>query len=129
MRSLVVVGLLGILCLMNNQGVHAHQGAGFGVKGEGASLEFDPTVIPAKQMHGFVQMKEHCVKCHTQERIVRCLQNCYAKGLDYDKVLREIIGKKLRLAGAGLDKEDGRTILEFLLTMYRVEVKAHDKLK
>ena len=107
----------------------AHEGAGFAYKGEGASLEFDPKAIPAKMKPAYEQLREHCTKCHTQERIVRCLQDCYVYGKDYEKTLREIIGRKLRLTGSDLSKAEGKSILELLLTMYRFEVTEHDKKK
>lgn len=125
MKRVVVVALLVLALGME---ALAHQGAGFGYKGEGPTLEFDPQKLPARLLPGYNLLKENCTKCHTQERIVRHLQDNVSKGADYETILKALIMRKLRMSG-GISKADGKTILDFLWTLYQLEMLEHAKLK
>jgi cytochrome c553 len=129
MKYYMAVSAFVTLCLVNGAEVMAHKGAGFDVSGEGATLAFDPQSVPAKQKQGYAKMLEHCIKCHDQERIVKYLQNCPTNGQDGEKLLQSLIAKKVRMTGANLTREEGKSILEFLVAMYQTEVKAHRKIK
>ena len=118
-------GIAVVLLLALGQGGQAHEGAGFGYMVKNIALEFDPATVPAKHQAGYRLMVENCTRCHNQERIVRCLQDCYNQGLDYEKTLREVIGKKIRLAGSDVTREEGKNILEFLIAMYQIETREH----
>jgi hypothetical protein len=128
MKRLVVV-LAGLVCaLFFTVQVEAHQGAGFGFKGEGATLEIDPAALQKHLLPGYNLLKANCTKCHTQERIVRHLQDNVSRGTDYEPILKALIMKKLRMS-SGLSKTDGKAIMDFLLTLYQIEMLEHAKLK
>lgn len=103
----------------------AHMGAGFPVKGTADTLEIDPALLPQKLMQGYRLYKETCTVCHSQERIVRHLQDSYSKGADYEADLKKVIARKIRMAGSDVSTEEGKEIWRFLLTLFRLEVKKH----
>ena len=129
MGRLVGVMLVLAIFAITSARVAAHEGAGFGFRVKDSALEFDPQAVPADHFPGYKLVKEKCTKCHNQERIVRCLQDCYNYGKDYEISLRELISRKIRLVGSNVSKEEGKSILEFLMAMYKVEVKEHSKKK
>ena len=123
----VMVAVL-LVTLVSVTVAQAHKGAGFGYSGEGATLQIEPADLPAHLLPDFNLMKKHCTKCHTQERIVRHLQDNISRGTDYEPILKALIMKKLRMS-SGLSKADGKTIMDFLLTLYQLEMLEHTKLK
>lgn len=129
MKYFIAASAFVTLCLANGAEVMAHKGAGFDVMGEGDALVFDPKSVPANQKLGYTLMLEHCNKCHNQERIVKYLQNITTNGQDGEKLLQSLIAKKVRMTGTKLNKGEGKSILEFLLALYQIEVKAHSKIK
>jgi hypothetical protein len=83
----------------------------------------EPVSIPAdrsgRQVEAVALMKKYCTTCHTESRILDSLQALHRDQHDsYEKSVRSIVVKKIRLTGGEISHRDGKKILEYLVSLY-----------
>lgn len=73
----------------------------------------------AKQLEAAALVKKHCTTCHTESRILDKLKAMHKDQHDsFEKSVKSIIVKKIRLTGGEINHRDGKKILEYLANLY-----------
>ena len=63
-------------------------------------------------------VKKHCTGCHSEVRIMTALQ-AMQREQGYDKELRSIILRKIRLTNGGISRQDGKKIIDYLVAIWQ----------
>jgi len=64
-------------------------------------------------------VRQHCIKCHSESRIMNALQAMHgSQDSGYDKEVKSIISKKIRLTNGDISRQDGRKIIEYLVSIW-----------
>lgn len=115
MRKVVIVLLA--LCL---SAVPAH--GKLAVIGKGAAMRLDPATLPAHQRAVYERiLREKCVTCHTQERILIAVKTGIApiSGLPFNKTSAKRYGvKMMRKIDSGMTSteiKEAVSLMEYLL--------------
>lgn len=83
----------------------------------------EKTCIDAKgftkeQVDGSELVKKFCTSCHTESRVYSTLKEMRRDStLDYDKNVRSIVLKKLRMTSGQISRQDSKKILEYLVKL------------
>jgi hypothetical protein len=73
----------------------------------------------AKQSEAVALLKKHCTTCHTESRVMDTLKAMHTSQHDsYEKRVKSIVIKKIRLTGGEISHRDGKKILEYLVSLY-----------
>lgn len=84
--------------------------------GESVSIPADRS---GRQSEAVALIKKYCTTCHTESRILDSLQALHSEQRDiYEKNVRSIVVKKIRLTGGEISHRDGKKILEYLVSLY-----------
>lgn len=70
------------------------------------------------QVEGDALVKKFCTTCHTESRIMdslKLMRREHAHG--FEKNVKSIVVKKIRLTGGEISHRDGKKILEYLVAM------------
>jgi len=79
---------------------------------------FDGKNFTRAQVEGNELVKKFCTTCHTESRIFNKLKELHAdRDVDYEKDVKSIVVKKIRLTGGSISHKDGKKILEYLVTL------------
>lgn len=80
---------------------------------------------PAKSFNGIsprdveadLLVKQHCTKCHSESRIMNALQSMQtSQSGNYDKEVKSIISRKIRLTNGDISRQDGKKIIDYLVS-------------
>ena len=63
-------------------------------------------------------VKKHCTGCHSEVRIMTALQ-AMQREQGYDKELKSIILRKIRLTNGGISRQDGKKIIDYLVAIWQ----------
>lgn len=75
-------------------------------------------MVPKKFIEGDVLVKKYCTTCHTEGRVMESLKRLRKeRDGDYAQSVRSIVVKKIRLTGGEISRQDGKKILEYLVTL------------
>jgi len=63
-------------------------------------------------------VKKFCIKCHTESRVMDSLKLIRREHADdFEKSVKSIVVKKIRLTGGEISHRDGKKILEYLVAL------------
>jgi hypothetical protein len=75
--------------------------------------------VAVQMSEGGALVKKFCTTCHTESRILDKLKAMHSDQHDsYEKSVKSIVVKKIRLTGGGITHRDGKKILEYLVGLY-----------
>lgn len=75
-------------------------------------------VLSPKQLEADVLVKKFCTTCHTESRIIDKLRLMRSeRDENYERNVKSIVVKKIRLTGGKISHQDGKKILEYLVTL------------
>lgn len=75
--------------------------------------------LSLQQREGDALVKKFCTTCHTEGRIMDKLQVLRRDEHDgFEKSVKSIVVKKIRLTGGEINHRDGKKILEYLVSLY-----------
>jgi hypothetical protein len=75
-------------------------------------------VIPQSDVEADFLIKQHCTKCHSESRIMSALQSMQnSQDGNYDKEIKNIISSKIRLTNGNISRQDGKKIIEYLVSV------------
>lgn len=78
----------------------------------------DANRFTKEQVEGNELVKKFCTSCHTENRVFSKLQELQKdNALNYEKNVRNIVIKKIRMASGEISRQDGRKILEYLVAL------------
>ncbi len=66
---------------------------------------------------GDALVKKYCTTCHTEGRIMDKLKELRRERESYEKNLKSIVVKKIRLTGGDISHREGKMILEYLASL------------
>jgi len=80
--------------------------------------EMNPCVngVSQKDTEGNLLVRQHCTNCHSENRIMSALQAMH--GGQYDKEVKNIISRKIRLTNGDIPRQDGKKIIEYLVSIW-----------
>jgi hypothetical protein len=85
-----------------------------------APLNKDVKEIPQKEVEGNLLVKQHCTKCHSESRIMNALQSMHSsRDKEYEKEVKNIISRKIRLTNGDISRQDGKRLIEYLLAVWQ----------
>jgi len=65
-------------------------------------------------------IKQHCTKCHSESRIMNALQSMHSgRDENYEKEVKSIISRKIRLTNGDISRQDGKRIIEYLIAIWQ----------
>jgi len=63
-------------------------------------------------------IKQHCTKCHSESRIMTAMQSTLSsRDENYEKEIKGIISRKIRLTNGDISRQDGKKIIEYLVAV------------
>jgi hypothetical protein len=99
-------------------------GTGFAGETSATASSFEGTKVlvqkglPRELVEGDALVKKHCTGCHTEGRIMTALQAMNGEQTEvYEKQLKSIILRKIRMTNGGISRQDGKKIIEYLATL------------
>lgn len=64
-------------------------------------------------------VNKHCTSCHSAARIMTTLQAMHtAKDEHYEKEVKNIIARKIRMTNGEISRQDGRKIMDYLISVW-----------
>lgn len=69
------------------------------------------------QVEGDALVKKYCTTCHTEGRIMDKLKELRREQESFEKNLKSIVVKKIRLTGGEISHREGKKILEYLTSL------------
>jgi mono/diheme cytochrome c family protein len=67
-------------------------------------------------------VKKHCTGCHTEGRIMAALQTMQRdQSENYEKQLKSIIARKIRLTNGDISRQDGKKIMDYLVGIRQLQ--------
>ena len=93
-----------------------------GLPGKPAPLEIklnsNINGTPQRDVEADLLIKQHCTKCHSESRIMNALQSMQNRqNENYDKEVKSIISRKIRLTNGDISRQDGKKIIEYLVAV------------
>jgi len=65
-------------------------------------------------------VKKHCTGCHTEGRIMSALQAMHSEQAEtFDKQMKSIILRKIRLTNGSISRQDGKKIIDYLCAIWQ----------
>jgi mono/diheme cytochrome c family protein len=65
-------------------------------------------------------VKKHCTGCHTEGRIMTALQAMRSEQAEnFDKQMKSIILRKIRLTNGSISRQDGKKIIDYLVAIWQ----------
>jgi mono/diheme cytochrome c family protein len=65
-------------------------------------------------------VKKHCTGCHTEGRIMNAMQAMRGEQAEnFEKQMKSIILRKIRLTNGNISRQDGKKIIEYLFTVWQ----------
>jgi len=65
-------------------------------------------------------VKKHCTGCHSEGRIMNKLQAMHGEqDENYEKEVKAIILRKIRMTNGDISRQDGKKIMEFLVAVWQ----------
>jgi hypothetical protein len=81
-------------------------------------IELVETSLPPEMIEGYNLFKDHCVKCHPQERAIGFIKDCrFDNNQNYLSNIKVTVMKKIRMSGGEISKSEGKKIYEFLTAL------------
>lgn len=75
--------------------------------------------IAQRDVEADILIKQHCTKCHSESRIMNALQSMHSsRDENYDKEVKSIISRKIRLTNGDISRQDGKKIIEYLVSLW-----------
>lgn len=92
--------------------------------GRSSALEARPSPnisgLTQVEIEGDLLVKKHCTGCHSESRILNALQSMHSdQNQNYEKEVKNIISRKIRLSRGDISRQDGRTIMEYLVWVWQ----------
>jgi len=76
--------------------------------------------IPLQDVETDRLIKQHCTKCHSESRIINALQSMHGnRDENYEKEVKNIISRKIRLTNGDISRQDGKRIIEYLIAVWQ----------
>jgi len=77
-------------------------------------------VVTLKNSEGDNLVKKHCTGCHSEDRIMTRLQSLHGEQDDYyEKEVKTIILRKIRMTNGDISRQEGRKIMDYLVTVWQ----------
>jgi len=71
-----------------------------------------------KDVEANLLIKQHCTKCHSEGRIMSAMQSTLSsRDENYEKEIKGIISRKIRLTNGDISRQDGKKIIEYLVAV------------
>jgi len=65
-------------------------------------------------------VKKHCTGCHSEGRIMTTLQSLHgSQDMNYEKEVKNIIIRKIRMTNGDISRQDGRKIMDYLVAVWQ----------
>ena len=65
-------------------------------------------------------VKKHCTGCHSEGRIMTTLQSLHGRqDVNYEKELKNIVIRKIRMTNGDISRQDGRIIMDYLVAVWQ----------
>jgi len=83
-----------------------------------AKLDQSFNVTSQGDVEANLLIKQHCTKCHSESRIMSAMQSTLSsRDENYEKEIKSIISRKIRLTNGDISRQDGKKIIEYLVAV------------
>jgi hypothetical protein len=79
----------------------------------------DGAELARKLCEGDALVKKHCTTCHSEGRITVFLQENGSRDTGYEKEMKNLILRKIRMTNGDISRQDGRKILDYLVVVWQ----------